>query len=121
VYLSCQEEASRAADGLAGLPDEAVWLIAPAARAAARPVGSSVTKGGARLPSLAGFGEIDSKGAIAELSAVEHADGLLSLCLSLHFDEAKAPRSARVPVGDEGYGFDRPGLGEEGVKVTFYG
>ena len=45
--------------------------------------------------------DIDRQVAAAEVFAVEHSDGLVSLILTTHFNETKAPRSACHTISND--------------------
>lgn len=50
-----------------------------------------------------GTGDIDVQGTAIQISAVQSGDGVISLLIVGHFDEAEAPRTASVTVGQNAY------------------
>jgi hypothetical protein len=50
-----------------------------------------------------GTGHVDVQGASIQFGAVEGGDGVFSLLIVRHFDEAEAPRTASVPISQNAY------------------
>ena len=66
---------------------------------------------------LAGFGGVDSQRAPVNFLTIEHADGLLGICLAAHRNKCETFGPSGITVLDHIHGDNSAGCGEQGAEL----